>query len=466
MAQEAVIVLPTHLFEHHALLDTARPVYLIEDEQYFTAHAYHKQKLILHRASMKAYEALLKKRGMHTHYIEYSKAKNLFSTLKKQGITHIHYYDPVDHDVSERIRKKAKAAHIECIMYETPLFLTSSTVVTQLLGTKKKYLMHHFYVAQRKRLNILVHNGKPIGGSWSFDQENREPLPKGFKVPAMPAIRASAHVKQAQNYVARHFARNPGNARTYIYPITHTAAKKWFDSFLRTRFAHFGTYEDAIVHDEPFLFHSVLSPLLNIGLLTPDYVVEKALAYAKAHKIALNNVEGFIRQIIGWREFVRGIYLIAGNKQRTSNTLKHTKKLPSSFWCASTGIEPVDGAIKRVLTYAYAHHIERLMILGNYMLISQISPHEVYRWFMELFIDAYDWVMVPNVYGMSQYADGGLMTTKPYFSSSRYILSMSDYQRGAWCDTWDKAFHAFVRKHLTLFKKIPRMRLMLTRIRT
>jgi deoxyribodipyrimidine photolyase-related protein len=176
--------------------------------------------------------------------------------------------------------------------------------------------------------------------------------------------------------------------------------------------------------------------------------------------VPLNSREGFIRQIIGWREFVRLVYEQQGRKQRTRNSLENHASIPVAFYTGDTGVLPVDTVIRRVLADGYCHHIERLMVLGNFMLLCDLHPDQVYRWFMELFIDAYDWVMVPNVYGMSQYADGGLMTTKPYISGSSYILRMSNYQKGAWCEIWDGLYWRFVDKHLGLIRANPRLSVM------
>lgn len=220
---------------------------------------------------------------------------------------------------------------------------------------------------------------------------------------------------------------------------------------------HFGDYEDAIVQDEEILFHSCLSPLLNIGLLTPRQVIDETIKFNKKHKVPLNSLEGFIRQLIGWREFIRGIYHTVGEKQRKRNFFKHNRKLSTPFYQGTTGVTPIDVAIKKVLKNGYVHHIERLMVLGNFFLLCGISPNEVYRWFMELFIDSYDWVMVPNVYGMSQYSDGGMMTTKPYFSGSNYILKMSDFKKAPWCEVWDALFWEFLIKHDRFFAKQPRL---------
>jgi len=226
---------------------------------------------------------------------------------------------------------------------------------------------------------------------------------------------------------------------------------------LATRFQSFGAYEDAIVTHENILHHSVLTPMLNVGLLTPQFVVDETIRFANENDIPLNSLEGFIRQIIGWREFIRAVYQLKGTEERTKNYWNFTRKIPVSFWNGTTGIDPIDSTIKKVLETGYCHHIERLMVLGNFMLLCEFDPNEVYRWFMELFIDAYDWVMVPNVYGMSQFADGGLMATKPYISGSNYLMKMSDYKKGAWQEVWDGLFWKFMHIHRDFFLQNPRL---------
>ena len=223
----------------------------------------------------------------------------------------------------------------------------------------------------------------------------------------------------------------------------------------------FGVYEDAIVKEEHILNHSLLSPLINIGLLNPSEVIENAIDYAKSNDVPINSTEGFVRQILGWREFIRGVYEVKGTEERTKNFWNLKRKIPSSFYDGSTGIKPVDDVIKKINKTAYAHHIERLMILGNFMVLCEFDPDDVYQWFMELFIDAYDWVMVPNVYGMSLFADGGLMSTKPYISSSNYIMKMSNYSKGNWQEVWDGLFWTFMDKHRNFFESNPRLGMLL-----
>ena len=197
--------------------------------------------------------------------------------------------------------------------------------------------------------------------------------------------------------------------------------------------------------------------MLNVGLLTPQYIIDETLKYASEHNIPINSTEGFIRQIIGWREFIRAIYQLKGSQERTRNYWGFTRKIPESFWNGTTGIEPLDITIKKVIETGYCHHIERLMVLGNFMLLCEFDPDEVYRWFMELFIDAYDWVMVPNIYGMSQFADGGLMSTKPYISGSNYLMKMSDFKKGEWQVIWDALFWRFMHVHRDFFLQNPRL---------
>jgi deoxyribodipyrimidine photolyase-related protein len=197
--------------------------------------------------------------------------------------------------------------------------------------------------------------------------------------------------------------------------------------------------------------------MLNVGLISPQYIIDEAIQFASCNDIPMNSLEGFIRQIMGWREFIRAVYELKGTQQRTQNYWGFKRKIPASFWNGTTGIVPIDSTIKKVLETGYCHHIERLMVLGNFMVLCEFDPDEVYRWFMELFIDAYDWVMVPNVYGMSQFADGGLMTTKPYISGSNYIMKMSDFKKGDWQPVWDGMFWRFMHIHRDFFLQNPRL---------
>jgi len=217
-----------------------------------------------------------------------------------------------------------------------------------------------------------------VGGKWSFDVEKRRRLPAELQVPSLLTIPPNKYTEQALKDINEQFSKNPRSTDAFVYPVTHQAARRWLRDLLKHRLDLFGTYEDAISTRSVFVFHSVLSPLLNSGLLTPKEVLEEALAYAERRQVPLNSIEGFVRQIVGWREFTRGVYLSVGGRQRKSNFCSCRNKLPKSFYSGTTGIEPVDTIIKRVLRYGYCHHIERLMVLGNFMQLCEIHPDQVY----------------------------------------------------------------------------------------
>ncbi len=323
-------------------------------------------------------------------------------------------------------------------------------------GKNNKYRHDLFYQWQRRRLNILMTStGKPKGGKWSFDKDNRKPLPKGILLPFNPPSINNDYYEEAKNYINSHFGNNYGEIENTIYPIEHEGAKRWLNEFLEDRFKLFGKYEDAETERNPFLFHSVLTPMMNIGLLTDTEVLEETSKFED--KVPIESYEGFIRQIIGWRNYIYTMYVLEGQKMKKSNFMKYKGKLNERKWWNENnqqiGIPPIDFIIQKIRRYSYAHHIERLMYLGNFMYLLEVDPKIVYKMFMEWTIDAYEWVMVPNVFGMSQYADGGMMMTRPYFSSSNYILKMSEWKRGEWCDKWDILYYNFIGKNVKMLKK-------------
>jgi deoxyribodipyrimidine photolyase-related protein len=460
---QAAIIFPHQLFNNAALLDKNKMHYLVEEHLFFTQYLFHKEKLVLHRASMKAYEKYLLQNGFQVEYIESTHALHdcrlLIAHLAKQKCADISMIDPVDYLLMRRIKRACASNHIKLQVMESPSFLNTLSGTQNYFDTKKKYFQTDFYTAQRKQRNLLLTpDGKPVGGKWTFDAENRSKFPKKEIVPKLPASASNAYVEEAEAYVQKNFPNNYGAIyKDHLFAINFEDAQKWLDNFLVERFKKFGVYEDAIVQKESVLYHSVLSPMLNIGLLTPQQIINETLRVSAAKNIPLNSLEGFIRQIVGWREFIRLVYEREGTKQRTTNYWKFKRKIPTSFWTGDTGIAPIDSTIKKVLKTGYAHHIERLMVLGNFMLLCEFDPDEVHKWFMEMFIDAYDWVMVPNVYGMTQFADGGLMTTKPYISGSNYLMKMSDYEKGSWQPIWDGLFWRFMHVHRRFFLQNPRI---------
>ncbi|MBE2257043.1 MAG: cryptochrome/photolyase family protein [Ignavibacteria bacterium] len=463
----AFLIFPHTLFEDISLIEKNSEVYIIEESLFFRQYKFHKQKLVFHRASMKFYESYLKEKFYKTKYINsydaLSDVRKLIEKLSEKGFTKIKYFDECDDWLEERISKYCEKFKINTEQINSPAFINSISDLEEYFKKRKKYFQKDFYILQRKKLKILVDNfDNPIGGKWSYDSDNRKKYPKDKIPPEVIHPELNKFYKEAIKYVEKIFPDNYGIINeTFIYPVTFRESEKWMNQFFKTRFSEFGIYEDAILENEIVLNHSVLSPLLNTGLITPLQLVNSAIDYGIKNKIPLNSLEGFIRQIIGWREFIRGVYIFTGRKHRTSNFFKNGKKIPATFYSGTTGFKPIDDTIKKILNTGFCHHIERLMILGNFMLLCNFNPHDVYKWFMEMFIDAYDWVMVPNVYGMSQFADGGVMATKPYISGSSYILKMSNYKKADWCKVWDSLFWNFMDKHRDYLSKNPRLSMLI-----
>lgn len=463
MLNSVTLIFPHQLFHNHPALQKDREVYLVEEWLFFKQYNFHRQKLVLHRSSMKFYEDWLQQNGYTTNYIETGTKENdcriLVASLAQQNITHIYIAAVADNWLMQRMQSACSKHKIELHVQDSPNFLNTTQDTAGYFSKRKTYFQTDFYIWQRKKNHILLEwDGEPTGGKWSFDEDNRKKFPKKQKVPLLELPKENSYVTEAKVYVQEHFPSNYGELNTRcLFAVTFQDALNWLDNFLKHRFEKFGIYEDAIVAKESVLHHSILTPMLNIGLLQPGQIIAAALASAKKYNTPLNSLEGFIRQIMGWREFVHQVYDREGVKQRTTNYWKFKRKIPQSFWTGETGIPPMDITIKKILQTGYCHHIERLMVLGNFMLLCEFDPDEVYRWFMEMFIDAYDWVMVPNVYGMTQFADGGLMVTKPYISGSNYLMKMSDYEKGDWQSVWDGLFWRFMHVHRSFFLKNPRL---------
>jgi len=449
-----ILIFPVHLFENNDIIinsDTSDHKYIIEDPIYFTKYNTHKLKLILHRASMKKYADLHKLK-----YIEYNDVDTFYNKLNDTIVL----YDPIDHDVLNKLKKYSKKNNFTIDLYETPAFITNYEELQNFNSSQKNKRFIHdsqFYRWQRNRLNILKNT------KLSYDDENRKPFEKNQKEIFQPDTINNNYITEAKKYIEKHFSKNFGNTNNFFYPIDTKGAKEWLHDFIKHRFKLFGDYEDAIGKNINFGYHSVLSPLLNIGLLTDQDVLDAVLPLE--HKIKINSFEGFIRQIIGWKSTMRYFYEFYHDKQFQTNYLKHKRKLSDHFWEGTTKIPIIDNTIHKLKDTGYLHHIERLMVMGNFMLLCEIDPDEVFKWFM-LTIDAYQWVMVPNIYGMSQYADGGLMMTRPYYSSSNYILKMSDYkekdaelitlgkEKYSWTEIWDGLYYRFIKNNRDMLKKI------------
>lgn len=475
----AFVILPIHLFTHDIIseqLEKITPpiskIYILEEPIYFGDHKTHlnfnQLKLIYHRATLQYYLDYLSSHiKIPITYLDYKTLKspttrNGYPTIKKHS--HIYMFDPVDTYLETKYTHifKSKLAPF----LETPLFLTTHDQLEEYNKQKTGSRFYHasFYTWQRTRLDILA-------DSKTYDTENRNMMPRDTTIPPLPKHHTTTtdkYITAAIEYVKTHW---PDNLKpiyvqnkerqitpaSILFPITHESALEWLNNFCQKKFLNFGKYEDAIdAEPRNFLFHSVITPMLNIGLITPKQVVDTITTYYKSHKtrIGIANYEGFIRQIIGWREYQRYIYKYAGEKMRGMNHFGNTRRLSEVWYSGNTGIKPVDDAIKLAINDGYIHHILRLMVVGNMMNLVGIHPDDVYKWFMEFSLDSYDWVMVGNVYSMALWADGGLTMRKPYISGSGYIIKMGNFTKAelkekdetdlTWPEKWDILFHSFI----------------------
>jgi len=472
--KNVLLLYPHQLFRVDLLPKDIDQIVLIEEPLYFGKDQQypmymHKQKLVFMRASMRRYiEEVLWPAGYQVEYIEFHQMRETGDIVNK--IVHFEeviYFDVNDDVLARRIGSAISGLETKpnVVVLETPNFFLSKQEVSNFMSKKKKASFADFYQWQRERFNVLINPDtyKPVGGKLSFDSEPRKRLPKGHELPSFQVYGSNDFVTEAKQYVAAHFAENPGSVADFPWPTNSQEASDWLDEFLEHRLEHYSTYEDAIDGDAPWVYHSALSVTMNAGLLNPQEVIERALQHNDKKPVQIASLESFVRQILGWREYTRGVYDKKQVKLRTSNTFGHNRRITADWYKGTTGIPPVDDVIKKVLVRGYAHHVERLMVLGNIMFLCDFHPDDVYRWFNEMFIDAYDWVLVPNVYAMSQYSDGDGIA-KPNISSSNYILKMSHYEKGDWCDIWDGLYWRFVEKNKERFPKKSQMSKAITQL--
>ena len=469
MSSPCLVILPIHLFDVNTLLhslesiqslqsSTIKDIYIIEEPIYFGDRDvklnFNKLKLIYHRASMKYYFDYLKDNkniskntsinNSNITYINYDELKKksppFYKTVLKEH-SKIYMFDPVDTYLESKYSTKNYFGNkIEYI--DSPLFLCTNKDLQEFHKSKPNpdsYTHASFYKWQRMRLHILEKDK-------TYDTENRNKMPIDTKIPPLPKNDSGTsnpnhhYLVEAIDYIEHHFPNNIEplyvSAQKKItpesihFPITHKSSILWLEHFCKNRLDKFGEYEDSIDSvPRNFLFHSTISPMINIGLITPEQVITIVSNYYEKHKqsIGIATYEGFIRQVIGWREYQRYIYKYIGDKMKTSNNFKNDRKLSEHWYKATTGIKPVDDAIMLAMNDGYIHHILRLMVIGNFMNLVGIHPDEVYKWFMEFSMDSYDWVMIGNVYSMTLWADGGLTMRKPYISGDGYIMKMGNY---------------------------------------
>jgi len=440
-----ILLLPNQLFPEKFLPEN--DITLFEHPKFFTDKKFHKQKLLLHKASMQAYQE-----KYETNYVKLD--SNIEAIFEENNTLTI--FDPVDHEILDEFQSYSRDHNVDLKVLESPNFLTSRKYNRDYFRDNKIFQLS-YYKEIRKKKDILMTENGPKGGKWSFDPENRKTMPQNIETPKIPKY-SNKYVENSKNWVNKNFPDNPGSLDNFFWPTTRNEAIEMLEDFLEKRIENFGRYQDAFEKDLEFGFHSLISSSMNVGLLNPQEVVDKTLESHKEQNYPMNSLEGFLRQIIGWREFIRAMYEL-NPEMAGKNFFNAKNSMPEEYYTGETGLPPVDYSIQHAKDNAYCHHIERLMVLGNSMLLLEINPDGVYDWFMEMFIDSYEWVMVPNIYGMSQYAWPEMMT-KPYISSSNYINKMSHYSGGKWENHWDGLYWDFIRKHEDKIADIPRMSFM------
>ncbi len=441
---------------------------MAEDYELCTYTKHHKLKILLFLSSMRSYADRLKENNFKIEYTKINSIdfkKDYFYKIKKiiksKKITEITSFEIEDKFFESKAEKFVKKNGLIWNKIKSPMFLNSREELNNYLSKNKKPLMATFYKTTRSNLNILMKkDGKPNGGKWSFDEDNRKKLPVNISVPKFPKILETGHTKNLKPIVEKIFKSHPGNTRNFWFATEYKQVVKIFNFFIKEKLNLFGDYEDAVNQGNNILFHSTLSPYINLGLITPDFIISKILEFHKKNKIPLNSLEGYLRQIIGWREFMRGVYQKYSDQMENKNFFNQNRKMKDSWYKGTTGLPPLDHAINNALKFGWSHHIERLMILSNIMNLCELKPKIVYEWFMEMFADSSDWVMVPNVYGMGLYSDGGIFATKPYICGSTYFMKMMDFKKGNWCNTMDGLYWRFINKNRSFFLKNPRLSMM------
>ena len=429
---------------------------------------HHKQKIALLVSALRHFINKINHKNFIHQKIEKNNKHDLAKFLKKliseKNLNKIIVSKPSDFNIYKDLLFFAQSNNLELEILEDKKFISNVDDFTDWASDKKTRIQEYYYRWLRKKYDIFMNeDGKPIGDKWNFDKDNR----KGIKqlqsdIPERKKLVPDQITFDAMVDVEECFPNSTGNLENFNWATTHEEAENLLDDFIDRYLLNYGSFQDAINKENTFMFHSLLSPYLNCGLLDPKICIEKAEKkyYESNGEIPINSVEGFIRQILGWREFIKGVYWENMPKYKNLNYWSHSLKLNDNWYEGDTGIPPLDDAIKESKKFAYSHHINRLMIIANLMNLTGIHPNEMYRWFMEMYIDAYDWVMVPNVYGMGSYADGGIFSTKPYICGSSYMLRMSNYSKGDWCDTVDGLYWRFVEKNIKFFESNPRLAVM------
>jgi deoxyribodipyrimidine photolyase-related protein len=435
--------------------------------------SHHQKKIAFHLACMRHFAQALKAKGFHVMTIPLKDSKHspilideILKEIQAGSYQKIIMTQPSEWGVFEELKKLS--THISIEFLTDDRFLATQEDFRSWAQGKKQLRMEYFYREMRRKYHLLVDgSGEPEGGKWNFDQENRKTFSRQHSIPKRLQHQKSPILQEVLSLVEKKFSHHFGNLHPFHYAVTREQALLELDDFIAQELLFFGDYQDAMVAGEPYLFHSLLSSYLNIGLLLPLEVCEKAQEAYYQGKAPLNAVEGFIRQILGWREFIRGIYWHFMPQYGELNFLKAKRALPSFYWSGSTKMFCVKEAVTHTKEHAYSHHIQRLMITGNFALLAGLDVKEVQEWYLGVYSDAYEWVEMPNTLGMALFGDGGIVGSKPYAASGKYIHRMSNYCKKCFYDPnltigeracpFNLLYWDFMARHATQLKSNQRM---------
>lgn len=404
----------------------------VAEEAGYVAH--HKQKIAFLFSAMRHFASELEAQGFKVRYTKFDDARNAGSfsaelgrAVSDFGISKVVVTEPGEFRVLEAMKNWESELGIDVEIRNDDRFICSHSEFQKWADGRKELRMEYFYREMRRKTGLLMEGDDPIGGKWNFDKENRKSLPKNIDLPAPYCPQTDDIISDVLTLVADRFDDHFGTLEGFSLPVTRTQALQALDCFIQQRLPFYGDYQDAMKQGEPTLFHALIAPALNAGLLLPMEACERAEKAYHAGKAPLNAVEGFIRQIIGWREYVRGIYWLKMPDYAQTNFLNAKRDLPEFYWSAKTDMNCVRQVVEETRDHAYAHHIQRLMVTGNFALLYGVEPAQINEWYLAVYADAYEWVQLPNTHGMVMFADGGLLGSKPYAASGSYINKMSDY---------------------------------------
>jgi deoxyribodipyrimidine photolyase-related protein len=456
-------------------LDPGRDVVLMAEVMgECTSVRHHRQKIALVLSAMRHFAQALAARGVRVDYVRLDDPDNtgtlrgeVVRAVRRHGAGRIVATEPGEVRVRADMAGWGEAAGVPVEIRDDTRFICPLSDFARWAEGRRRLRMEHFYRAMRRRTGLLMEGNEPAGGRWNFDAENRRRLPNELRPPAPFRAAPDAITRAVLDLVVRRFPDHWGELDAFAWPVTARDAEAALDRFLAERLTRFGDYQDAMAEGETTLFHSLLSTSLNLGLLAPLDVCRRAEAEWRAGRAPLNAVEGFIRQILGWREYVRGLYWLRMPDYARTNALGADRSLPRFYWSGDSGMRCLDAAVRQTRDLAYAHHIQRLMVTGNFALLAGIDPREVNDWYLCVYADAFEWVELPNTHGMALHADGGIMASKPYAASGRYIDRMSDHCRHCRYDVrasvgeracpFNALYWDFLARHRARFEGNPRM---------